>query len=42
MFRVQLLRTRERLELDLPRVWQNLCAAAGIYGARLMAVMNSE
>jgi hypothetical protein len=42
MFRIEVLRTQEGFELDLPCMWQNLCAEADIYGARLMAVMNSE
>jgi len=29
-------------DLGFPRSWQNLCAEANIYCARLMAVMNSE
>jgi len=42
MFRIELLRTQEVFELDLPRTWQNLYAEADVYCARLMAVMNSE
>jgi len=29
-------------DLGFPEPWQNLCAEADIYCARLMAVMNSE